>query len=84
MQEVRFAFSFALERAGSNMPARMAMMAMTTNNSMRVNPPFLETCSLFSEGITALIYRDLKTLKAIPYVELAPTQVHLSWGMSQG
>jgi hypothetical protein len=32
------ALSFALDKAGSNIPARIAMMAMTTNNSMRVKP----------------------------------------------
>jgi hypothetical protein len=32
------ACSLALARAGSSMAARMAMMAMTTNNSIRVNP----------------------------------------------
>ena len=30
------AFSLALARAGNNMPAKMAMIAMTTNNSIRV------------------------------------------------
>ena len=29
---------FALDSAGSNRAARMAMMAITTSNSMRVNP----------------------------------------------
>jgi hypothetical protein len=31
------AFSFALAKAGNNMPAKMAMIAMTTNNSIKVN-----------------------------------------------
>ena len=34
---VCLAFPFALARAGSNKPARIAMMAITTSNSMRVN-----------------------------------------------
>jgi len=36
-QRARTAFSLASERAGNNMPARMAMMAMTTKSSIRVN-----------------------------------------------
>src|SRR6185369_10959954 len=35
-QAVREAFILALERAGSSMAARMAMMAMTTSSSIRV------------------------------------------------
>jgi hypothetical protein len=31
-------FAFALARAGRSIPARMAMMAMTTSSSMRVKP----------------------------------------------
>ena len=30
--------ALAVARAGKSMPAKMAMMAMTTSNSMRVNP----------------------------------------------
>ena len=33
-----FAVAFDLARAGNSRPARIAMMAMTTSNSMRVNP----------------------------------------------
>ena len=32
------AFSFALANAGKSNPARIAIMAMTTNNSIRVKP----------------------------------------------
>ena len=35
---MRLALSLERANAGSSMAARMAMMAMTTNNSMRVNP----------------------------------------------
>src|SRR6266487_2899734 len=35
-QTVRLLFSLARERAGSNIAARIAMMAMTTNNSIKV------------------------------------------------
>ena len=34
----RLAFSFALAKAGSSMAAKMAMMAMTTSNSISVKP----------------------------------------------
>src|SRR5688572_27845978 len=39
MQFADFPFSFALARAGKSIPARMALIAMTTNNSIRVNAP---------------------------------------------
>src|SRR5262245_10216296 len=39
MHAVRCAFSLALDNAGSNMAARIAMMAMTTSSSINVNPP---------------------------------------------
>jgi hypothetical protein len=32
------ALAFAFERAGKSIPAKMAMMAMTTRSSIRVNP----------------------------------------------
>ena len=37
-QAIRSAFVFAMVRAGSNKAARMAMMAITTSSSTRVNP----------------------------------------------
>ena len=39
MQRIRTARSFALESAGSNIAARMAMIAITTSSSIRVNAP---------------------------------------------
>ena len=39
-QAVARALSFALLNAGSNIAARMAMMAITTNNSIKVNADF--------------------------------------------
>jgi hypothetical protein len=36
-----WAFALALLRAGSNMAAKMAMMAMTTSSSISVKPPSL-------------------------------------------
>tara|TARA_B100001079_G_scaffold227943_1_gene205961 strand:- start:311 stop:514 length:204 start_codon:yes stop_codon:yes gene_type:complete len=35
---VETAWDLALAKAGNNSAARMAMMAMTTSNSIRVNP----------------------------------------------
>ena len=37
-QAMRLPVSFALPSAGRSIPARIAMMAMTTSNSMSVNP----------------------------------------------
>ena len=42
VQDVFRACSLALERAGSNIPARIAMMAITTSNSIKVNPVRLD------------------------------------------
>jgi hypothetical protein len=41
MQLVCLLFDFAFERAGSSIAARIAMIAITTNNSIKVNPAFL-------------------------------------------
>src|SRR6185369_8480367 len=38
MQVVRTARCFAFDNAGSNMAARIAMIAMTTSSSINVNP----------------------------------------------
>ena len=38
MHDMPCALVLALERAGKSMPARMAMMAMTTSSSMSVKP----------------------------------------------
>jgi len=37
-EAIEVAFALALDKAGRSIPARMAMIAMTTSNSMRVNP----------------------------------------------
>ena len=37
MQDVPLALSFAFDSAGNSIPARIAMIAMTTSSSMRVN-----------------------------------------------
>jgi len=38
IQAADFAFDFALANAGKSILANIAMMAITTNNSMRVKP----------------------------------------------
>ena len=40
-QAAPVALDFALAKAGKSMPAKIAMMAMTTSNSMRVKPELL-------------------------------------------
>ena len=45
------AFSRALESAGSSMEARIAMMAMTTSNSIRVNVFFIKTPGVEGDGM---------------------------------
>ena len=44
MHSVARPFSLALARAGSNMAARMAMIAITTSSSIRVKPRFVFGC----------------------------------------
>jgi hypothetical protein len=41
IQLIPVALALALANAGSNMPARIAMIAITTNSSIKVNPLFL-------------------------------------------
>jgi multisubunit Na+/H+ antiporter MnhF subunit len=43
-QPIRFAFSLALDSAGSSMAARMAMIAITTRSSISVNPALRNLC----------------------------------------
>ena len=52
VQVVPFACSRALFSAGSSMAARMAMIAITINNSIRVNP--WTRCELFCRLIALL------------------------------
>src|SRR5580698_4721647 len=48
-QAIAMALFFDLARAGSNIAARMAMMAITTNSSISVNPAFRD--SLFKSAL---------------------------------
>jgi hypothetical protein len=44
MQAIPVAFDLARDNAGSSMPAKIAMMAITTNNSISVKPRRAWTC----------------------------------------
>jgi hypothetical protein len=51
MHWMAWAFCLARVSAGNNKPARMAMMAMTTNNSINVKAPrrcFIVVCGLLN------------------------------------
>jgi len=41
-QLICWALAFALPKAGNNIAARIAMMAITTSSSINVNPPCRE------------------------------------------
>jgi hypothetical protein len=49
-----WAFDFDLERVGNNMPARMAITAITTSNSTKVNP-WLRLVLRGSDGLKAVV-----------------------------
>ena len=51
----RLALVLALARVGSNMLARMPMMAITTNSSIRVNPLVFFFIILFFNGLRFLL-----------------------------
>src|SRR4051812_44468978 len=57
MQRMPWALVCALASAGSNMPAKMAIIAMTTSNSIRVNPLRLMgmLASCFENGVDSSI-----------------------------
>jgi hypothetical protein len=80
LQTARLAVSFDLASAGKSMAARMAMMAMTTSNSIKVNPPLVldnlifigrfrlnrrQTIRPSSEEMTALIQTDETTVSLL-------------------
>jgi hypothetical protein len=51
MQLVFFAFAFAFDNAGSSIPARIAMMAMTTSSSIRVKADRIERFLVFTDCV---------------------------------
>jgi hypothetical protein len=65
MQLLRRAFSRAAASAGSNIPARMAMIAITTSNSINVNADnnFLHIFSILRMAL--LLARKPKTLRTL-------------------
>lgn len=44
---VWFALSFAFDKAGNSIPAKIAMIAMTTNSSIKVNAHDAKECRLW-------------------------------------
>jgi len=73
MQEVRLAFSLARDNAGSNIDARIAIMAMTTRSSIRVNAALRRLFISAAEpgiGLNPFIFSGLS-----PYVRLPSGQV---------
>jgi hypothetical protein len=86
-QAVCLAFAFALAKAGNSMAARIAMIAITTNNSINVNPPrqqcFLPIRRIYC--VFLIIYFKLFGLKAGggPHTGHAPLLLsyinHLKW-----
>src|SRR6266567_9527157 len=48
-QAMALALSLALANAGRSIAARMAMMAITTSNSINVKPPVVGLCGVFME-----------------------------------
>ena len=48
------AFSLAMDNAGNSMPARMAMMAITTRSSIKVKPLCLERNVFMSHWVVRL------------------------------
>src|SRR5207237_10695909 len=51
MHKTACAFVFALPSAGSSVPAKIAMIAMTTSNSIKVKPE--RRCTIAERGITS-------------------------------
>ena len=67
------ALVFALERAGRSMPAKIAMMAMTTNSSMRVKPSHVS----LSGGCMDHWWMEIGTLSMDKIVEEGSIHVKL-------
>src|SRR5438045_2960972 len=56
------ALALALAKLGSNMAARIAMIAMTTNNSIRVKPAFSLTAGGFSARLSVIEFIEFPGL----------------------
>src|SRR2546423_374575 len=64
-QAMALAFSFALDRAGSSIAARIAIIAITTSNSIRVNAVRSAVCLRRSGGLRRPQKKNLRGV-AVP------------------
>jgi hypothetical protein len=71
MQEVNCACSLARDNAGNSIAARMAMMAMTTNNSISVNPAGRFPVRFVAKAYPGFITAGLN-LQTLRYFALIP------------
>jgi hypothetical protein len=62
---VRFALALARESAGSNMLARIAMMAITTSNSINVNPDLALTWETIEGFMPEILNKSFSTCNTI-------------------
>src|ERR1051325_11378806 len=61
-QWIEHAFSLALDKAGSSIAARMAMIAITTSNSISVNPDLARRTGFIGDSLNpTLPHRKLST-----------------------
>jgi hypothetical protein len=69
------ALDLALAKAGKSMPAKIAMMAMTTSNSMRVKPAEIERPALLRGELEMGFMRRVSTMEsqANPTAEPTPS-----------
>ena len=63
-QEIICALCLALARAGKSMAARMAMIAMTTSSSIRVNAPPFKRWNLNFDFRCLVMFQKLSALQA--------------------
>jgi hypothetical protein len=61
------ALALALANAGSSMPANMAIMAITTNNSIKVNPRRPEMREVFILIIRLLMIQNEIAIMTVRY-----------------
>jgi hypothetical protein len=76
MQDVCFALDFALLSAGNNIAARIAMIAITTNNSISVKPP--ELLPQHFRLILLFIYAIVRRSRMRAQLEPAPICINVS------
>lgn len=49
-------FNLAFANAGNSIPARIAMIAITTSNSIKVKPDALRRMEMFGPGIIGVVF----------------------------